>query len=68
MLLFLIGLVVRLNRWLRGGGFGGRRARAHGGAMREEWATREFAADVPVHRGALGGRRTREATPRGKRA
>jgi hypothetical protein len=45
--LFTIGLVVRLIRWIRDGGRGGRRASA---TARQEWAGRLPADEVPVER------------------
>jgi hypothetical protein len=57
--LFGVGLIVRLIRWVRGGGFAGRGRRAHAGAARHEWARREFADDVPVHHTARSARSQR---------
>jgi hypothetical protein len=47
-LLFGIGLVVRASRWVRGEG--GRRGRGSRGEGGRDWATRDFANDVPVER------------------
>jgi hypothetical protein len=67
-LLFGVGLIVRLVRWVREGGSRGRHQRS-GGSSRQEWAPREFADDVPVHRAARSPRPRRSgAAPRRKGA
>lgn len=62
VILFTVGLFVRLIRWVREGGSRGRRQRTHA-ATRQEWAGREFADEVPVDRVARGGRSRRSETP-----
>ena len=54
-LCFVVGLAARVVRWLNEGGFG-RKRRKDSSARHEQWASREIADEVPVHRRAAGRR------------
>lgn len=55
------GLLIRFIRWLREGGLSGRRPH-RGMSTRQEWAGREFADEVPVHRTARRARSRRRSS------
>jgi hypothetical protein len=60
------GLLIRFIRWLREGGLSGRRPH-RGLSTRQEWAGREFADEVPVHRTSRRSRSRRRISPPGER-